>query len=289
MNKFKFTLLKFSILLLVCSCGAPVGNENKNANDSTIGSANSERLGIASTEGEVLTDTIFKLQDQQNSTAWFKAPDGNVYKVDLMDEDGNLVTPQSYQEKTVNPLYCTTDLFLGVERKKQKSTFLIKMMKNFATVNALRKSFPTDSVMQNLSPPLTTDSNSQRVAQEKRNVRINTAFIYAISREADNDFHVIVGDTVPFNASKAIVVEMAGLPNPANASSDTILNARTAFENFFGEKCSGAYSVFTPPIKTTIAGTILYDIGHNPGTIGTGVFKPNTSWEIHPVSEIIFK
>ncbi|MBK8845363.1 MAG: hypothetical protein IPO27_01945 [Bacteroidetes bacterium] len=289
MNKFNCNLLKVTAIVLACSCGAPTERENKNATDSSTSSTAEARQGSSTTEDSFENDTISKLQDQQSSAAWFRAPDGNVYKVELADEDGNLVTPQSYQEKSVNPLYCSTDLFLGIERKKQKSTFLIKLMKNYATVNALRKSFPSDSVMKNLSPPITTDSNSSRVQQEKRNVRINTAFIYAISREADNDFHVIVGDTVPFNAGRSIIVEIAGLPNPANASSDTIQHARTVFENFFGEKCSGAYSVFTPPIRATIAGTIFYDIGHNPGTIGTGIHKPNTSWEIHPISEFIFK
>ena len=40
-------------------------------------------------------------------------------------------------------------------------------------------------------PKITTVSMSKRVIEETRNVRV-TAWIYAASREDDNDFHLIV-------------------------------------------------------------------------------------------------
>ncbi len=275
----------FSMMLVNCQ-NTPSNNSN-NPIDSTAGA--SSRMKTDSQAEAAPLDTITSLADQKDTVAYFRAPDGKVYKVELADENGNLVKPQSYVEKTTDSLYCITDLFLGTERKNAKSTFLIKTIKFYNTVNALKVTLAADSIMRNLNPAITTAINSPRVIQEKRNVNIKTAFIYAISRENDNDFHLIIGDTLPYNAAKSLNVELAGIPNPANTSKDTLTKVRTKVEAYFGEKCSGAYSVFTPPIKISVSGSLFYDIGHPPGLVGTGIYKPSSSWEIHPMSDIVFK
>ncbi|MBL7927153.1 MAG: hypothetical protein JNK61_09610 [Bacteroidia bacterium] len=226
-----------------------------------------------------IPDTITRLQDQVQTISVFKAPNGNYYTVTLERVDEQLVAHDS--------LYCVTDLYLGTKRKRSKTTLVLRNYKSYSSINALRNTLPTDSIMKNVN--ISSASNSVRVQQEKKNITIQTAYIYAVSREDDNDFHVIVGDTLPYNASKSINVELSGLPNPPNAASDSLQNARTSFEAFMGEKCSGAYTLFNPPIPIKVSGSLFYDVDHAPGIIGTGIFKPNTSWELHPVSQIIFK
>lgn len=233
-------------------------------------------------------DTITSLSDQKDSVAFFKAPDGNVYRITLNDEDGNFVLPTEESLIARDSLYCITDIYLGTKRKKSKTSFVVKTYKTFKTVAALKKTFIADSIMRSLSPAITSDSNSVRVTQEKRNVTITTAFIYAVSREDDNDFHVIIGDSLPYDVSKSITVEISGLPNPPNNATDSIQNTRTVFESFFGEKCSGAYTVFSPPIKISVNGSLFFDIDHAAGIIGTGIYKPQSCWEIHPVNSITF-
>lgn len=234
-------------------------------------------------------DTITALSDQKDSVAFFKAPDGSIYRITLNDENGNPVVSADESLIAKDSLYCITDIYLGTKRKKSKTSFAVKTYKIFKNVAALKKTFVADSIMRNLSPAISSDSNSVRVTQEKRNVTITTAFIYAVSREDDNDFHVIIGDSLPYDVSKSITVEISGLPNPPNNATDSIQNTRTVFESFFGEKCSGAYTVFSPPIKISVNGSLFFDIDHAAGIIGTGIYKPETCWEIHPVNSITFK
>ncbi len=234
-------------------------------------------------------DTVSRLENQKDSVVVFKAPGGTYYMATLTDSEGNVISPAITQMRTVDSLYCVTDIFLGTHRKTAKTTILQKTIQAYNSVALLNATLQADSIMRNLSPPITNTSGSPRVTQEKRNVKIKKAFVYAISREEDNDFHLIIGDSLPFNAANSINVEVSGIPDPPNSSYDTLLNVRTVIENFFGEKCSGNYTVFSPPIPVTLSGSLFYDIDHAPGIVGTGSYKPLTSWEIHPVKNFVFR
>jgi len=48
--------------------------------------------------------------------------------------------------------------------------------------------------MRNYSPAITESAISPRVKEEQVNVTIQTAYIYCIYREDDNDFHMIIGN-----------------------------------------------------------------------------------------------
>lgn len=229
-------------------------------------------------------DTITSLDKQTDSVAYFKAPNGKIYLATLSSsssDEPSMALP--------NPLYCVTDSFLGIKRKNAKTSFAVATNVTFKSVAKLKTSLLADSVMRNLSPAIKSDSASTRVTAEIRNVKIKTAYIYAVSREDDNDFHVIIGDSLPYIAANSISVEISGLPNPSNSSSSGIQKVRTKFEKFFGEKCSGTYTVFSPPIQITVSGSLFFDIDHGAGIIGTGIYKPNSCWEIHPASAITFK
>src|SRR2546425_135542 len=89
-------------------------------------------------------------------------------------------------------------------------------------------------------PKITTAPTCGRVKEEERNVGV-AAFLYAASREADNDFHLIVGRDHTLTPEMYMTVEVSGLPPKGDATLDfTDLNAaRSAFKKFFGPKLPG--------------------------------------------------
>ena len=214
------------------------------------------------------------------SLAYFKDADGMVYKVTLSGDDG---------QRSLVALSCDTDIFLGTDRYVAKTTRLTKTYETFTTINAFRATLQADSIMRNHSPAVTKDSASVRVTEEKRNITINKCYLYAIKRESDNDFHMIVGhDTTPA-PSELLNIEVSGLPDTTSASYATLKMVRDTIENRFGEVCKSSYTLFSPPMKMLIKGSLFYDIDHAPGIVGPTGYRPNTSWEIHPVTKVSFK
>ena len=59
-------------------------------------------------------------------------------------------------------------------------------------------------------PDVSDGPDSDRTPEEERNVRVR-AFLYAASRESDNDFHLIVGDEG--DQAKMMTMEVSGLPS----------------------------------------------------------------------------
>src|SRR3954469_5509502 len=84
------------------------------------------------------------------------------------------------------------DKFQGTARKTAKLSIAAGAPDAFDDLKKLVAALPAESTMVKHKPPITTDSSSARVAEEKHNVRVR-AFLYAASREADNDFHLIIG------------------------------------------------------------------------------------------------
>lgn len=80
------------------------------------------------------------------------------------------------------------DSFKGTSRKAAKLTIANASTELFKDLKNLVNSLPADSTMVSLHPPITTSSTSKRVSKE-RNVRLR-AFLYAASREDDNDFQL---------------------------------------------------------------------------------------------------
>lgn len=137
-------------------------------------------------------------------------------------------------------------------------------------------------------PPILKTADSGRVAEEKHNVEV-TGFLYAAKREADNDFHCIVG-MAPGDPQRFLNIEVSGLPPPGPAR-DQIKSARDRFTKFFGTHVPGAgeYSKFHPPIKVRVTGSSFFNIDLKAGVIGPTGFRPKSAWEIHPVTDIEFE
>ena len=95
-----------------------------------------------------------------------------------------------------------------------------------------------------------------------------SAFLYAASRENDNDFHLIIGRNPKSSPMYMTSTwKFSGLP-PKNANFFArIKRARDAYKNsFFGAKLLGpSYHFYRPPIPVEIEGSLFFDITHAKG------------------------
>ena len=83
--------------------------------------------------------------------------------------------------------------FGGTSRKAAKILIVDAETEVFTDLSDLMASLPRrESKLKHHHPPIQTGPRSNRVALERRNVRVR-AFLYAASREEDNDFHLVVG------------------------------------------------------------------------------------------------
>jgi hypothetical protein len=180
------------------------------------------------------------------------------------------------------------DNFAGTARKAAKLSIATAPTKDFRDVSKLIDSLPSLDSMVKLKIPTTVTSN--RVQQEKRNVHV-TGFLYAASREADNDFHLIVGCNPNAQQESYMTMELSGLP-PANSSAFGPLNTvRTAYKQFFGtQNLPGAgYHFYQPPIPVQVDGSLFFDASHSTGQApGPPSLKSRmpTIFEVHPITKI---
>jgi hypothetical protein len=178
--------------------------------------------------------------------------------------------------------------FAGQARKAAKLSIAASPIENFSDVSKLIGSLPALDAMVKLHIP--TTANSDRVKQEKRNIHV-TGFLFAASREADNDFHLIVGLDPKAGQEMYMTMELSGLP-PANSPAFGPLNtARTAYKQFFGAKnLPGAgYHFYQPPIPVQIDGSLFFDATHSTGQApGPPSLKSRmpTIFEVHPITKI---
>ena len=182
-----------------------------------------------------------------------------------------------------------SDNFAGTARKAAKISIATGTAKTFKTVSTLIASLTPDDKMVQRRPKIGTGAKSDRVAEEMRNVSVS-AFLYAASREDDNDFHLIIGGDPQSTPELYMTMELSGLP-PANSPAFAKLDAaRTAYKKFFGTMLPNAsYDFYTPPIPVKIKGSLFFDVGHargsRPGPASLKSRMP-TVWEVHPITSI---
>ena len=182
----------------------------------------------------------------------------------------------------------SADIFAGNDRRDPKTSVATGGLKSFSTIAALRSSFPTDTFMKGLG--ITRAPDSERVTEEQYNVSVD-GYIYATSKESDNDFHLIVGDKDCASGDCLINVEVSGLPqDPASPSYPTLSSVRTKFLAFFNnQQPSKGYKKFDPPIAVALTGSVFFDVDHPAGAVGPAGLKPSSAWEIHPLTDITFE
>lgn len=184
------------------------------------------------------------------------------------------------------------DAFKGKARKAAKISIASGAPQEFDDLKRLISALPKDADMINHEPPISAAQTSTRVAEEKQNVRVR-AFLYAASREDDNDFHLIIGRSPNRSPSLYMTVELSGLPPKSSAHYSRLKKARDAYKTFFSSNLPGlTYDYYDPPIPVEVEGSLFFDISHangsKPGPKSLRASIP-TIWEIHPISKIMFE
>src|SRR5215212_3166701 len=183
------------------------------------------------------------------------------------------------------------DAFRGTARKAAKLTIADAGVEPFEDVKDLIETLPTEEGMISHQPPIKTDAASGRVDEENRNVHVR-AFLYAASREDDNDFHLIVG-RAPDRDPVYMTIEMSGLPPHDSEHFSRLEAARDAYTEFFEDDLPGAsYDFYHPPIPVEVEGSLFFDMSHSSGSRpGPASLRPHmpTIWEIHPITNIVFE
>jgi hypothetical protein len=182
--------------------------------------------------------------------------------------------------------------FRGSLRKAAKTSIAEAPVEAFDDLPSLIASLTPDRRMKDRRPPIADRPASNRVDEEKRNIRVR-AFLYAASREDDNDFHLIVGSDRDAGPLTCMTMEVSGLPPSGRRSYVRLKEARAAYTAFFGRDLPGVtYDFYDPPIPVAIEGSLFFDVTHvtgpKPGPRSLRPFMP-TIWEVHPITRIVFE
>jgi hypothetical protein len=184
------------------------------------------------------------------------------------------------------------DNFAGTVRKATKLSISDAVTETFDDLSDLIATLPSKKAMKGHKPPITIDTNSKRVEEEERNIRVK-AFLYAASREEDRDFHLIIGRSRRKKQPMYMTVEISGLPPKSRKSFERLSAARDAYMTFFGSDLPGtSYDFYDPPIPVEAEGSLFFDMSHatgqGPGPASLRKDIP-TVWELHPVTDIVFE
>ena len=222
-----------------------------------------------------------------------KAPTYRIIKSNEVDAYEQGATPQETLDTTFSAAADapTGDKFKGTARKAAKLSIAGAPIKKYKDLKNLINSLPADDDMKNRVPKIKTTATSNRVKEEKRNVRVNV-FLYAASRENDNDFHLILGRDPDTTPEMYMTMELSGLPPSSSASFEKLKAARDAYKAFFGDDLPGTrYDFYDPPIPVQIEGSLFWDASHSSGQRpGPKSLKSrmSTIWEVHPIIKIVF-
>jgi hypothetical protein len=186
----------------------------------------------------------------------------------------------------------TSEFYHGTDRAVAKLTFSDSPTESIDDLGDLIPTLPAKTAMVNHTPRITRDADSDRVAEENRNVRVR-CWLYASSRESDNDRHLILGRAPGLAPEKYMTMEVSGLPPTDSDSFPQLFAARKSYNDFFGTNQPGTgYDFYHPPIPVIVEGSVFFDITHARGTPpGPVSLRPNMPviWEVHPVTKIEFE
>ena len=244
--------------------------------------------------GSVVTEETFTPVRRSTESLSASARETTTYRILRTSETDPYDAPLQPAEVAklgVETLAGLGDTYQGTARKAAKLTIADAQIEAFGDIKDLIGTLPAEAVMISHQPPITTDATSGRVAEENRNVRVH-AFIYAASREADNDFHLIVGHATD-SEQMYMTMELSGLPQQDSEYFSRLKVPRDAYKEFFGAHLPGpSYDFYNPPIPVEIEGSLFFDMTHSSG----GRPGPNslrshvpTIWEVHPITNILFE
>jgi len=174
-------------------------------------------------------------------------------------------------------------IFLGQSRRDAKLAMVAAGVPNYTSITAVTS----------LAPPPGLGYYSPRTGVENNYARF-TAYLYAYNLPADNDFHVILGDTPVFtpNVTKLINIEVSGRPDGADVVFKAVRNQFLAKIGNPVAMAHGTYTCMAVPIALTVGGGPFWDVSHPNGGSGTSScyggtpVKTSNGWELHPVTSV---
>lgn len=230
-------------------------------------------------------------------TRTFTSPKQQAYTIQTVEDDREeslRAQPATREAMSMTAAAAGSEKFRGTARKAAKLSLAAAPLETFGDLPALIASLAPENAMKNHVPPITTTANSNRVAEEKRNVRLKV-FLYAASKEDDNDYHLILGRAPGSTPAVYLTMELSGLPANNSAAFAKLKAARDAFKAFFTNASSlpgTSYDFYTPPIPVEVEGSLFFDINHvTGGRPGPASLRPKMPvvWEVHPLSKIVFE
>lgn len=178
------------------------------------------------------------------------------------------------------------DPFTGSVRGTVKTTYSTATNRTFATIRGLYNSLQTKEFMDALS----IGHSDSRVAEEDRNVIIKKAWLYTITIEGDNDFHLLIGNTPVYdpNVTKVFNAEVPGVPVSGSVATKTFIHDLRAklLTIFNGIPVCGNNGYLQQYTQIYISGSLFYDTQHKSTPAKCNDVEGQSAWEIHPVRDI---
>ena len=253
MEKLHRIIFQLALSITFCSCSSRVFQNYKvNQNVKTVSNSGSVESAGAKPSAEELPVEM----DPNLLVYHFRKPESDVY----------------------------LQTFAGVVRAEAKITPSGAACETYDSVEELIETLPYDTDMY----PKVGDYTPS-LPEEDRNVYIKRAFIFYIASESDNDFHIIIGDTIDGERTHFMTVEIAGLPSDTTTQAydmlrDTRRMLYEQFPSFFEGKMRRSFRPISRFPEIEIRGSLFFDNRHGVDERGTGNLKPESSWEIHPVT-----
>lgn len=236
-------------------------------------------------------DTISNLS-LLKKRAVYKAPNGKTYNVSFeADEQTRIRKMKTVTRRNargvarraaVTNTHCDNDnKFDGSYRKVAK----LSIAGHNASSTSLTKLINRLVAMDNAA--IVVSSTSPRIAIEDSVVTLISVYLYAVAREADEDYHIIIGTSANPATAKFLNIECSGLPPTNHPAYNKIKAARDKVVALLGgmERCSSGYVKFNDHPKVKIIGSLFYDKEHAGNIPGPASSKPKTAWELHPITE----
>jgi hypothetical protein len=291
------TLLFLLLAETLFSCHFVTSNSSANFSSDSLTQDSTNNSGNNIPEYKSL-DSLEGLHE--NDTAYYTTADGKSYLITLeKDEDTEVhdsLSMMSRAPASPGSTPCQGDDFDGSDRKKSKTSVSTASVQVFEGLNELLNDGglkSDDEMGSQYNPEISSAENSARVPEERRNIHFNQTWIYAFAREGDEDYHVIIGSTDDKKTARFFNTEVSGLPVVHSGSTYTKLNkVRNDFKNHFRiNSCrTGYFRILDHPVPVSITGSLFFDKHHydGHGTMGTEGARPDSYWEIHPITNIKF-
>ncbi len=213
----------------------------------------------------------------------------------IAEEEGENV-PRRATADVVTPFNVTIpaeDIFNGTDRKTPKTTVVHDGENQiFQDVDELIGFFESpERKQEQWWGTVIKKTTEERNAQiELVNVTVQDAWIYEISKQADNDYHLLIGVSLGNDAGRYLNAEISAI-NAESPDTKELWELRKSFKQQF-EDHEGSLPALNnfiqpaTPIHIRLSGSIFLDADHGRRKVGHGNIKNFTSWEIHPITSI---